>query len=111
MHSPWTLCLSVEFASFLARLHFSAEELLLYPPRQRRASASASASTYKMLGQMLKSWNFSLSDFFVAFKLCLGQEKNMCVYCHMLKKIRVGRSEIIFFLILFFITELMLDGI
>ena len=29
----------------------------------------------------------------------------------MLKKIRVGRSEIIFFLILFFITELMLDGI
>ena len=36
----------------------------------------------------------------------------MCVYCHMLKKIRVGRSEIFFFfLILFFITELMLDGI
>ena len=29
----------------------------------------------------------------------------------MLKKIRVGRSEIIFFLILFFRTELMLDGI
>ena len=29
----------------------------------------------------------------------------------MLKKIRVGRSEIIIFLILFFITELMLDGI
>ena len=27
----------------------------------------------------------------------LGQKKNMCVYCHMLKKIRVGRSEIIFF--------------
>ena len=27
------------------------------------------------------------------------------------KKIRVGQSEIIFFLILFFITELMLDGI
>ena len=46
--------------------------------------------------------------------LCRGlmrQKKNMCVYCHMLKKIRVGRSEIIFFLILFFITELMLDGI
>ena len=38
-------------------------------------------------------------------------KKNMCVYCHMLKNIRVGRSEIIFFLILFFITELMLDGI
>ena len=34
----------------------------------------------------------------------------MHVYCHMLKKIRVGRSEIIFFLILFFVTELMLDG-
>ena len=33
----------------------------------------------------------------------------MCVYCHMLKKIRVGRSEIYFFK--FFITELMLDGI
>ena len=39
------------------------------------------------------------------------KKKNMCVYCHMLKKIGVGRSEIIFFLILFFITELMLDGI
>ena len=38
-------------------------------------------------------------------------KKNMCVYCHMLKKIRVGRSEMIFFLILFFISELMLDGI
>ena len=35
----------------------------------------------------------------------------MCVYCHMLKKIRVGLSEMIFFLILFFISELMLDGI
>ena len=40
-----------------------------------------------------------------------AKKKNMCVYCHMLKKIRVGRSEIIFFLILFFITVLMLDGI
>ena len=29
----------------------------------------------------------------------------------MLKKIRVGRSEMIFFLFLIFITELMLDGI
>ena len=29
----------------------------------------------------------------------------------MMKKIRVGRSEMIFFLILFLITELMLDGI
>ena len=28
-------------------------------------------------------------------------KKNMCVYCHMLQKIRVGRSEIIFFLIIF----------
>ena len=36
----------------------------------------------------------------------------MCLYCHMLKKFRVGMSEIIFFLILlFFMTELMLDGI
>ena len=26
-----------------------------------------------------------------------AKKKNMCVYCHMLKKIRVGRSEIIFF--------------
>ena len=42
----------------------------------------------------------------------LGQKKNMCVYCHMLKKIRVGRSEIIFFyFIFFFISELILDGI
>ena len=31
------------------------------------ASASASASICKMLGQMLKSWNFSLSVFFLAF--------------------------------------------
>ena len=31
------------------------------------ASASASASTCKMLGQMLKSWNLSLSVFFLAF--------------------------------------------
>ena len=29
--------------------------------------ASASASACKMLGQMLKSWNFSLSVFFLAF--------------------------------------------
>ena len=35
----------------------------------------------------------------------------MCVYCHMLKKIRVGRSEIYIFLISFFISELILDGI
>ena len=33
------------------------------------------------------------------------KKKNMCVYCHMLKKIRVGRSEILFFLILFFIID------
>ena len=36
-----------------------------------------------------------------------AKKKNMCVYCHMLKKIRVGRSEILFFFILFFITKLM----
>ena len=40
-----------------------------------------------------------------------ANKKKMCVYCHMLKKIRVGRSEMLFFLILFFITKLMLDGI
>ena len=41
-----------------------------------------------------------------------AKKKNMCVYCHMLKKIRVGRLEILFFLTLFFIlTKLMLDGI
>ena len=39
------------------------------------------------------------------------QAKNIFVYCHMLKKIRVGRSDIIFSLILFFITELILDDI
>ena len=44
--------------SFLARLHFSAERAIAI------RSASASASTCKMLGQMLKSWNFSLSVFF-----------------------------------------------
>ena len=36
---------------FLVHLHFSAEELLLYPP--------VSVSTYKMLGQMLKSFCIS----------------------------------------------------
>ena len=35
----------------------------------------------------------------------------MCVYCHMLKN-SVGRSEFFFlFLILFFVTELILDDI
>ena len=29
-------------------------------------------------------------------------KKNMCVYCHMLKKIRVGRSEILFFYFIFY---------
>ena len=28
---------------------------------------------------------------------CQLGPKKMCVYCHMLKKIRVGRSEILFF--------------
>ena len=41
----------------------------------------------------------------ICTSLCIRPEK-MCVYCHMLKKIRVGRSEIFFFLILFFITKL-----
>ena len=41
----------------------------------------------------------------------MAKKKNMYVYCHMLKKIRVGRSEKLFFLILYFITELILDGI
>ena len=45
---------------FLARLHFSAEELLLH---------QTLASACKMLGQMLKSWNFSLSVFFLHFNL------------------------------------------
>ena len=41
-----------------------------------------------------------------------AKKKNMCVYCHMLKKIRVGRSEInFFFSLFFFITEFMLDDI
>ena len=34
--------------------------------------------------------------------LPIRPKKNMCVYCHMLKKIRVGRSEIIFYYFLFF---------
>ena len=40
-----------------------------------------------------------------------AKKNNKCVYGHMLEKIRVGRPEIIFFQILFFITKLMLDGI
>ena len=39
---------------------------------------------------------FSLTDF--KYNLFVsGQKKNMCVYCHMLKKIMVGRAEMIFF--------------
>ena len=34
----------------------------------------------------------------------------MCVSGHMLKKIKVSQSEIIFLKIVFFITELMLDS-
>ena len=40
-----------------------------------------------------------------------AKKKNMCVYCHMLKKTRLGGLDIFFFFNLFFITELMLDGI
>ena len=36
------------------------------------ASALASASACKMLGQMVKSWNLSLSVFFLAFYVCLS---------------------------------------
>ena len=36
------------------------------------------------------------------YRYIWGQKKNMCVYCHMLKKIRVGRSEIFFFFNLIF---------
>ena len=54
---------------------------------------------------------YELDDRYYWHLHCIRPKKNMCVYCHMLKKIRVGRSEMIFFLILFFITELMLDGI
>ena len=43
--------------------------------------------------------------------VCKAKKNYKCVYGHMLKKIRVGRSEIYFFLILFFITKLMFDGI
>ena len=49
--------------TFLARLHF--RTAIAIPPVSVSASASASAS--KMLGQMLKSWNFSLSVFSLAF--------------------------------------------
>ena len=61
----------------------------------------------KKTSKMHLKFNFRMEP-----KILRPKIKNMCVYCHMLKKIRVGRSEIIFFfLILFFITELMLDGI
>ena len=57
---------------FLARMHFSAEELLLYPRRQRPCLRRYPRwRPCKMLWQMLKSWNFSLSVFFLAFLLCL----------------------------------------
>ena len=53
--------------------------------------------------------NIGLRDFYHSLTLLLpgtsvfhkANKKNMCVYCHMLKKIRVGRSEIIFFFLNF----------
>jgi hypothetical protein len=36
----------------------------------------------------------------------IGQKKNMCVYCHLLKKNRVGRSDLFIFLKIFFILKL-----
>ena len=58
--------------TFLASLHFSAEELLLYPGVGVSVSVRVGVGVHKMLGQMLKSWNFSLYVFFLAFYLCLS---------------------------------------
>ena len=60
---------------FLARLHFSAEELLLYPRRQRRRPCRRPRPHAKMLGQMLKSWNLSLSVFFLHLNLAYHTNK------------------------------------
>ena len=64
--------ISNQLYTILARLHFSAEELLLYPRRQRRRRLPCRRPRrvgvhMQMLGQMLKSWNLSLSVFFLAF--------------------------------------------
>ena len=61
--------------SFLARLHLSAEELLLY---LRRLCRRPRRFACKMLGQMLKSWNFSLSVFFLHFNFAYHTNKAPC---------------------------------
>ena len=63
----WSKCV------LLAWLHFSAEELLLYPPVS--GSSCASTSTCKMLGQILKSENFRLSAFSFAFNFVYHTNK------------------------------------
>jgi hypothetical protein len=37
--------------------------------------------------------------------LLIRPKKNMCVYCHMSKKIRVGRWELIFFFFFFYYRQ------
>ena len=60
----------------LAHLHFSAEELhLCIAIPLASASASVSASACRILGQMLKSWNFSLFIFFLHFNFAYHTNK------------------------------------
>jgi hypothetical protein len=40
-----------------------------------------------------------------------AKKKNMCVYCHLLKKNRVGRSDLSFFFNIFFILKFSEFGI
>jgi hypothetical protein len=42
---------------------------------------------------------FNFENTVEGIPLLMGQKKNMCVYCHMSKKSRVGRSTLIFFLL------------
>ena len=50
-----------QFIPFLARLHFSAEELLLYP------GVSVRVHMQNVRANVKKSWNLSLCVFFLAF--------------------------------------------
>ena len=60
-----------KFLSFISAPALKCRRAIAIP----LASASASASTYKMLGQMLKSWNFSFTDFFVALSFAYHTNK------------------------------------
>ena len=82
---------------FLARLHFCAEKLLLYPRRQRRSLQNVRTN--------VKSWNFSLSVFFLTFKF--AYHTNKAPYN---KSLRQARIRWLWHLWLMYKYSYMFDG-